>query len=197
MRSAAAGSCPRISPPGFRVVCTFTYARPASIAAKAAAGSGASPRAPLRQGPQRATATGPGLPLLAMWMCAATALPVSRANVSRQVTVPVAPSVATVETNDPVARADAPLGFGTSCLALSVGAHRRSDTDLTAHLTGPVQCRYGRSRTRRPSVSRRAPRHPRWRYRSRGSCRGRGAERRPAPADRAPPHGYGRPWPGW
>ena len=83
--------------------------------------------------------TGPGLPLLAMWMCAATALPVSRANVSRQVTVRVAPSVATVATNEPVARRTFPFGFGTSCLALSVTPHRCHDTDLTAHLTRPVR----------------------------------------------------------
>ena len=54
-----------------------------------------------------------------MWMCAATARPVSRAKLSCQVTEPVVPSVVTVATNVPVARLTLPLGFGTSCRDVS------------------------------------------------------------------------------
>src|SRR5262245_42618956 len=62
MRSATGRIWPRISPPAFVRVWTFTYARPASRAARARAFSRAVPRPPFRHGPQSGTATGPATP---------------------------------------------------------------------------------------------------------------------------------------
>src|SRR5690242_13755452 len=53
--SAAAGSCPRISPAGFFFVCTFTYARPDSSAWSTDASTVARPWAPLLHGAHSGT----------------------------------------------------------------------------------------------------------------------------------------------
>src|SRR5690242_9950369 len=57
----AAGNCPRISPAGFFFVWTFTYACPDSSALRTDSLTVALPRAPLRQGAQSGTMTGPDL----------------------------------------------------------------------------------------------------------------------------------------
>src|SRR6185295_18903923 len=72
------------------------------------------PVAPLVQGAQSGTTTGPGVPLAAMWMCAATAGPVRPVNDSCQVrTAPVSDFVS-VPLNVPFAEPTSPFGAGTS-----------------------------------------------------------------------------------
>jgi hypothetical protein len=78
------------------------------------------PRAPDLHGPQSGTATGPARPRRATWTCAATALPVSLLNLSRQDSVPLVPSFVTVAVNVPRARFARPFGLGTSWRALSL-----------------------------------------------------------------------------
>ncbi len=115
--SGSDGTCPRISPAVFFGVWTFTYVRPVSSAARAAAFRVAVPRAPLRHGPQSGTATGPAFPRAPMWMCAAMARPVRRENVSRQAMAPVVPDFVTVPVNRPTARRTLPFGLGRYCRA--------------------------------------------------------------------------------
>src|SRR5215213_7677058 len=114
MESGTAATWPRTSPPGLRRVCTFTYARPASSAARTPPRTVARPRAPLRHGPHSDTAILPAVPRRPRWMCAAIARPVSRENVSVHVNVAAAPSFLAVAVNVPRARRTAPFGLGTS-----------------------------------------------------------------------------------
>src|SRR5207247_4723193 len=66
-------------------------------------------------GPQSGTMTGPAVPALPLWMCAANALPLRWANVSLNVSfLPLS-----VPVNVPVAAAGTPFGFGTSRAAVS------------------------------------------------------------------------------
>src|SRR3954451_22335199 len=72
------------------------------------------PVTPLVHGAQSGTTTGPGVPLAAIWMCAATAGPVSPVNDSCQVkTAPVSDFVS-VPVNVPFADPTSPFGAGVS-----------------------------------------------------------------------------------
>lgn len=66
-------ACPRISPAGFLVVWTLTYAVPFRIASATALVTFAVPVWPLRHGPQSARMTPPAMPTRPRWTCAATA----------------------------------------------------------------------------------------------------------------------------
>src|SRR5689334_24508331 len=104
-------TCPRISPPGFLPVCTFTYVLPLWSDFEIEALMCAVPLAGDLQGPQRATITGPALPFAPAWTCAAVAGPVRWSKVSFQVIfVPV-----TVAVKLPLALIEAPDSLGTSC----------------------------------------------------------------------------------
>jgi hypothetical protein len=63
-------------------VWTFTYVRPASIAASTVASTFALPLAPLSHGPQSGTDTGPAVPRAAVCTCAAMPAPVKPLKVS-------------------------------------------------------------------------------------------------------------------
>jgi hypothetical protein len=72
------------------------------------------PLAPLSQGPQSGTETGPGWPRAPVWMCAAFARPVKPLNVSRQLRLPPDDVFVTVPVNVPRAPLTLPVGAGTS-----------------------------------------------------------------------------------
>ena len=116
---AFAFTVPRISPPGFAFVWTFTYALPAIIAAAATAVTDFVPPRPDRQGPHSGTTTLPAFPGAPRWTCAAIAGPVRRANFSFQVRVAlVVLATLSVPVKVPVPLV-APFGRGTSSLVLS------------------------------------------------------------------------------
>src|SRR5437773_11205706 len=117
MVRGTAGSWPRISPAAFLRVWTFTYVRPDSSANRTEAFTVAFPLAPLLQGAQSGTITGPATPRRPLWMCAAIAFPVSRLNVSRHDMTADDPDFVTVAVKVPRARRTLPLGFGRSWLA--------------------------------------------------------------------------------
>ena len=81
------------------------------------------PRALERQGPHSDVATGPALPALPRWICAAAALPVRLRNVSRHETVPPVPLRVSPAAKVPPALALTPSGFGISFPALSVAVN--------------------------------------------------------------------------
>jgi hypothetical protein len=107
-------TCPLISPAGFLAVCTFTYASPPRSAVTVRPFTLADPRAPERHGPHSGTATGPALPGLARWTCAASALPVRPRNLSCQASVPRLPCRTRPAAKLPLALAFTPCGLGTS-----------------------------------------------------------------------------------
>src|SRR5262249_20886974 len=105
---------PRISPPGFFLVCTLTYALPDASADSTLAFSGAAPFWPDRHGPQSGTTTGPARPGLPMWMCAASAAPFSLVKVSDHEIVDLPPVRVTIPRNNPPAPALTPFAAGRS-----------------------------------------------------------------------------------
>src|SRR5262245_14176312 len=117
---AVVASWPRISPPLFVTVCTFTYAVPAWTASTTAWGTVPVPLAGLEHGPQSASTTGPGDPTAPVWMCAAMASPVSPLNDSCHETDAPVSDLVTVAENVPPAFATAPVGDGTSCAAFRI-----------------------------------------------------------------------------
>src|SRR5581483_6408208 len=108
-------SCPRISPPGFFAVCTFTYSLCCANADLSEPLTFAEPFTGLLHGPQIGTTTGPDAPFAPMWMCAAVAGPVSPLNVSVQLSV----LPFSVALNVPWAFASFTTCFGTSCVAVN------------------------------------------------------------------------------
>ena len=101
---------PRISPPLFFGVWTFTYVAACSIASRAWEVTVTVFETGDLHGPQSGTMTGPDTPALPLWMCAANALPLRCENVSLNVSfLPFS-----VPVNVPVAAAGTPFGFGTS-----------------------------------------------------------------------------------
>src|SRR5919197_2927327 len=106
---------PRISPPLFLAVWAFTYVAPCSIASRAEDVTVTVFETGDLHGPQSETMTGPEVPALPLWMCAANALPLRCENVSLNVSfLPLS-----VPVNVPVAPVGTPLGFGTSRAAVS------------------------------------------------------------------------------
>jgi zinc ribbon protein len=111
---AVVASWPRISPAPFVGVCTFTYALPLWIASSAASVRFPVPLNGLWHGPHSARTTGPGVPVAPVWMCAATAFPVSPLNESSHAIVAPVSDFVTVAVNVPRPDAVSPVGVGTS-----------------------------------------------------------------------------------
>src|SRR6266536_6006921 len=74
----------------------------------------ARPFAPVLHGAHSDTITGPGLPRAPLWMCAATALPLKRLNVSCHTRTAEEPCLSIVTLKAPRARRTLPFGFGRS-----------------------------------------------------------------------------------
>jgi hypothetical protein len=122
-------------------VCTFTYARPASSAAITEGCSVTVFRTPLRHGPQRATTTGPARPRRPTWICAEAARPVSRANVSRQLSLVVAPDFVTVCRERSRGTSDVALGPRNLLARRESRSDARRHTELAANLARSVRGR--------------------------------------------------------
>ena len=105
------------------------------------------PWAPEAHGPQSGTATGPATPAWPMWMCAASALPVSCENVSRH----MSDEPVSVAVNDAGRGVGAPSAPGVSARAVELGGQLSIPTRAGARARGRRRTAPAPARPRRAS----------------------------------------------